>query len=36
MDREHDEVRRYQYESSACYECHPHGSEADAEEEEDD
>jgi hypothetical protein len=27
MDDEHDDVQNYQYLSSACYECHPDGSE---------
>ncbi|NOY57833.1 MAG: hypothetical protein GXO75_02735 [Calditrichaeota bacterium] len=27
MDDEHREVRNYQYLSSACYNCHPRGSE---------
>lgn len=30
MDREHDDVRNYRYESAACYECHPRGSKDDA------
>ncbi len=27
MDNEHDEVRNYQYLSTACYNCHPNGKE---------
>ena len=27
MDDEHDDVRQYQYNSNACYDCHPRGSE---------
>ena len=30
-DREHDDVRDYVYETMACFECHPRGSEDDAE-----
>lgn len=30
-DRDHREVRRYTYESTACYQCHPRGSGEDAE-----
>ena len=29
MDDEHDDVRNYVYESTACFECHPRGSEDD-------
>ena len=27
MDDEHDDVRGYSYQSSACYSCHPRGNE---------
>lgn len=29
MNREHDDIRDYKWESNACYECHPNGREED-------